>query len=962
MRNRELPFHLAPEILRPGLAIVWRHFIERTEGIKNPQPSTFVAEIVKLWGSSEFASQSCLQDPTLLTHLFSHPNFSRPRAPGDLAQELAKKLDKISDGTALAHVLRVVRREELVRIAWRDITGWATLNETLSDLSTLADCCLEQALFHLDAWQRESWGTPCNDLDETQSLCVLAMGKLGGEELNFSSDIDLIFIYGEEGETRGKRRCSNAEYFHRLGQRLIRILDENTVDGFVFRVDMRLRPNGESGPLVLPFDAFENYYALSGRDWERYAMIKARPVAGNLALGQRLLDTLRPFIYRRYLDFNAIDSLREMKHLITHQVQRQKAEENIKLGAGGIRDVEFIAQSLQLLWGGRYPELRTPSTQRALIELASLGFIPSEEAASLLNSYTFLRQLENRLQAIEDRQIQQLPEDTIKQARLAYAMGYESYPLLQAALHNKRQSIIQAFDTLLGAKLVSPTNGSAHTHALLWADELSETAAEAALSDAYITEPHTALDSLHQFRLCPAVRALSEGGRARLDRLMPLLLDEIGVTPEPALTFNRLLGFLESIVRRTTYIALLLEVPRARAELIRLLGASPWIAQRLRLQPSLLDELLHLETPHHRPSQETLEGELARRMQGVTPGDIEQEMEVLRQFKEAQMLHVAAAEVSGREPLIRVSDTLSNIAQTVLARTLILAWRDVQKRSARSEPSSNPSQSPPTFGIVGYGKLGGIELNYESDLDLIFLYADADERSSVDNKEGLDNQTIFTRLGQRIMHYLTTRTPAGIAYEIDMRLRPSGNSGLLVNTLDRFADYQQKHAWTWEHQALVRARFVAGDPEMKKGFDATRHRVLSQPRGIGELREDIVSMRERMRKTLAPPEGFDLKHSPGGMIDIEFIAQFGVLAWSAKVPTLTRWSDNIRLFESFAEARLMSVEDARALIEAYCALRNEHHRLLLLPNLGFLPGQPRCQPSPVGLIISVCLRVLLKLD
>ena len=928
--NSELPFHLAPEILQPGLAIVWRHFIERTEGIRDSWPSAFAAEIVKLWGSSEFISQSCLQDPTLLVRLSSHPNITRPRAPNDLARELAKKLDKTSDEMALSHVLRVVRREELVRVAWRDITGRATLNETLSDLSTLAECCLEQALSHLDAWQRESWGTPYNDLDETQSMCVLAMGKLGGEELNFSSDIDLIFVYGEEGETRGKHRRSNAEYFTRLGQRLIRMLDQSTVDGFVFRVDMRLRPNGESGPLVLPFDAFENYYALSGRDWERYAMIKARPVAGNLALGQRLLDTLRPFIYRRYLDFNAIDSLREMKHLITHQLERQDAEENIKLGTGGIRDVEFIAQSLQLLWGGRYPELRTPSTQEALTRLDSLGFIPSEQAASLLDGYAFLRRLENRLQAIEDRQTQQLPEDVIKKMRLAYAMGYESYALLQTALRDKRQSIIQAFNTLLGAKFVPPTDGSAHTRVLLWADELNEAAAEATLSNACIARPQAGLHSLRQFRLCPAVRALSEGGRVRLDRLMPLLLGEIGITPAPDQTLNRLLGFLESIVRRTTYIALLLEVPRTRAELIRLLGASPWIAQRLRLQPSLLDELLHLETPHHCPSQETLEGELTRRMQGIVSGDLEQEMETLREFKEAQMLHVAAAEVSGREPLMRVSDALSNIAQTVLSHTLTLAWRDVQKRSTRSQPNSSLSQSPPNFGIVGYGKLGGIELNYESDLDLIFLYADTSKISLLGNREGLDNQALFIRLGQRIMHYLTTRTPAGIAYEIDMRLRPSGNSGLLVNTLDRFSDYQQKHAWTWEHQALVRARFVAGDPEIKKGFDAIRHRVLSQPREIDKLREDIVSMRERMRKTFTPSGGFDLKHSPGGMIDIEFIAQFGVLAWSAKVPTLTRWSDHIRLFENFAGARLMSAEDTQDLIEGYCTLRNEHHRLLLL--------------------------------
>ncbi|MCH9673753.1 MAG: bifunctional [glutamate--ammonia ligase]-adenylyl-L-tyrosine phosphorylase/[glutamate--ammonia-ligase] adenylyltransferase, partial [Gammaproteobacteria bacterium] len=704
--SRAFPVNLVLESLRPGLVVSWANFCERAGYAEQAIPAgwepEFAAEVARVWAASDFVAQSCVRDPELMERLRGSAHFLSPRPPGSLAEELAESLSQVNDEAQLASALRKFRRQEMCRIAWRDIAGRATLDETLEDLSELADRALSEALVRLDEWQRRTWGAPTNEAGEVQTFCVLAMGKLGARELNFSSDIDLVFVYDEEGETDGARPRSNAEFFTRIGQALIRVIDAITADGFVFRVDMRLRPNGDSGPLVLPIDAFENYYAQSGRDWERYAMIKVRAVAGDLSLGERLIDLLKPFVYRRYLDFNAIDSLRDMKRMIASQALRRGAADDVKLGAGGIRDIEFTAQSLQLVWGGRHPALRTRGVREALSALGDLQFLDVDDVRRLLEAYEFHRRLENRLQAIDDRQTQRLPADDIPQARLATAMGVSDYSTLYAQWESYREIVAEAFARLVTADATPADDPAEEAKVLLWADALTGDEALDVLGTVVLKDPAAALKRLEQFKTSAAVRSLSEAGRNRLDRLMPLVLSDIAPTPDPAKTLHQALSLLEAIVRRTTYVSLLVENPEARRELITLIGASPWIAALLSRQPVLLDELLDPQSTSAEISTDGLRTDLARRLNAVEGGDVEQEMEALRAYKGAQVLHVAAAEVTGRKRLMRVSDTLTEIAEVALDSALSLSWRDISLKWGEPRCTDSEQQvRTPAFGIIG---------------------------------------------------------------------------------------------------------------------------------------------------------------------------------------------------------------------------------------------------------------------
>ncbi|MEM7250363.1 MAG: bifunctional [glutamate--ammonia ligase]-adenylyl-L-tyrosine phosphorylase/[glutamate--ammonia-ligase] adenylyltransferase [Pseudomonadota bacterium] len=938
----DVPLKVLPAELQDSAALALQHFADAGGEPRDWSPR-FRAQLIQLWGASPFAADICRRDPTMLERIRDGETIGYRRASDARTVEagLQSRLAGVSDEGDFASRLRRFRHEEMVRILARDVIGNAELSETLFDLSELARVCLHEALAWLDAEQRSTWGSPRNADGEPQFLSVIGMGKLGGGELNFSSDVDLIFVYGEDGDVVGPRARSNAEYFTRLGQSLIRVIDQVTADGFVFRVDMRLRPNGESGPLVLPFDAFENYYAISGRDWERYAMIKARPVAGDPVLGERILAMLRPFVYRRYLDFNAIDSLREMKRMIAHQVARKGHDGDIKLGSGGIRDVEFIAQSFQLVWGGRYPNLRTRSVQTAIRELAELGLIEEQDSAALLQAYAFLRRLENRLQAMSDHQTQQLPEDATEQSRIAYAMGFDGYPRLLEHLDRERAAVRVAFDTLVAADLDdTQADESSERHAalsLIWAGATDAVTAATSLNEVGFEAGEEANRRLRQFQKSAVVRSLSEAARQRLDRLLPALMIDCTETDDPNRTLYRVLDLLEAIARRTSYIALLVEKPVARQELVRLIGASPWIAEQLARQPILIDELLDPAALRREVTADELLHDLERRMGAVAAGDVEQEMEALRAFKGAQVLHVAAAEVAGYKRLMKVSDALSDIAGVALERTVRLAWRDMAEKWGTPQCGSPGARRTPGFGVVGYGKLGGLEMGYGSDLDLVFLHDSEGEDQVTDGERAVENSVFFARLGQRITHYLATQTPGGRVYEVDMRLRPSGNSGMLVGSTASFARYQAQDAWTWEHQALVRGRFIAGDAAIETAFRDIRHEVLSRPRDVTALSSEVAQMRSRMVDAHDDAELFDVKHSPGGMVDIEFIAQFGVLAWSQHHAHLTQWSDNVRIFELFAQTGLMRDDEAKDLIDGYLALRAENHRLALLDEPARLP-------------------------
>ncbi|MBI2779659.1 MAG: bifunctional [glutamate--ammonia ligase]-adenylyl-L-tyrosine phosphorylase/[glutamate--ammonia-ligase] adenylyltransferase [Gammaproteobacteria bacterium] len=890
-------------------------------------------KIHEAWAYSDFVAQNCVRHPQMLGDLLDGGDLLRAYPPEEYRLKLQIALDDVHDEKRLSAVLRILRRREMVRIACRDLAGWAELEETLREQSWLAEACLDAALQHLHDWQRTEWGNPLAEDGSPQVLVVLGMGKLGGQELNFSSDIDLIFAYPEEGQTNGPRTLSNQEYFTRLGRRLISAISDFTAEGFVFRVDMRLRPYGESGPLAMSFDALEEYYQTHGREWERYAMIKARAVAGDIAAGEQLMQRLRPFVYRRYLDFGTFEALREMKEMIRREIERKGLHGNIKLGSGGIREIEFIGQAFQLIRGGREPELQERQILRVLKLLASRSDLPEYVTRALTEAYVFLRRTENRLQEFADQQTHSLPTDDAGRLRLAAAMGHDDWAAFSRALEKHTRVVHEHFEQVFAAPqtVETRTETGVPDLAAVWRGALDESQARAALQATGFTDTEEVLRLCARLREGHTYRALSAQGRERMDRLMPLLLGAVAMTLQPTATLLRLTGLLEAVARRTAYLALLVENPLALSQLVKLCAASPWLASLLTRHPLLLDELLDPRTLYTPLGRTELEHDLSVRLHAIPPGDLEQQMEALRQIKQAAVLHVAAADVAGAMPLMVVSDHLTEIAEVVLAQVLALAWHHLTERHGQPRYKSDGQIRAPGFAIVGYGKLGGIELSYGSDLDLVFLHDSAGEEQYTTGPKVIDNAVFFARLGQRIIHILNTQTPAGVLYEVDTRLRPSGASGLLVSDMEAYSAYQRSQAWTWEHQALVRARIVAGNSEINERFTTLRHEILSRHRDAATLRREVREMRERMRRELASrnPGCFDLKQHPGGIADIEFMVQYGVLAWACDHPALLRFTDNIRQLQGFLDAGLMPEADVRLLSDAYRAYRAAMHRLTL---------------------------------
>jgi len=890
-------------------------------------PQMVAESLPRVWAASNFVTQQCLRQPSLLTDL-AREDLQQDYAWETYRGRLLEMLQPVSQEAELMRELRRFRQREMVRIIWRDIAGWAELMETTRDLSHLAEACIDGALDKLYAWQCEQNGTPLNRHGQPLKLVVVGMGKLGAWELNLSSDIDLIFTYPEEGEVQGPgRSLSHGEFFGRLGRKLINALDQQTADGFVFRVDMRLRPFGDSGALVTSFAAMENYYQIHGREWERYAMVKARVVAGDREAGEQLMAMLKPFVYRRYLDFGAYESLREMKTLISREVQRKGMERNVKLGAGGIREVEFIGQLFQLIRGGRDSKLTARKILKVLDHLGKANYLPDFVVQELTAGYRFLRTVEHRLQEYEDRQTHMLPEDELGRLRLAYSMGYDSWERFQAKLNQHRQRVQGHFEQVFEAPQTEQADEGAADLTGVWFNTLDESTSMSVLTAAGYQAPETLWQKLTDLRQSRAYHALSSQGRERLDRLMPLLLGAAGQAEQPDETVQRLLDLIAQIARRSVYLALLVENPLALSQLVRLTSASSWIGQFLRQYPLLLDELLDPRSLYAPPDQPELVAELGRRLAGVSHEDQELAMDILRQFKHANVLRVAAADIVEALPLMKVSDHLTWIAETVLDEALEQAWYHLTTRHGRP-PMNGEGKG---FAIIGYGKLGGIELGYGSDLDLVFLHGVKSGEESTDGTAPLALPVFFARLGQRLIHVLTAYTPAGLLYEVDMRLRPDGASGMLVSSLSAYEAYQREKAWLWEHQALVRARPVAGDRAIGERFQAIRRAILGQPRDETELRQGILDMRHRMRQELdrSTADEFDLKQSPGGIVDIEFMVQFGVLAHAHAHPALLDYTDNIRLLAALGHAGLMPQEDIAQLSDVYREYRCEVHRRAL---------------------------------
>ncbi|SMY17841.1 bifunctional [glutamate--ammonia ligase]-adenylyl-L-tyrosine phosphorylase/[glutamate--ammonia-ligase] adenylyltransferase [Photobacterium aquimaris] len=885
-------------------------------------------ELYAMLGLSDFISASLQQDPHLLEWLLEHYQSCEAI---DYRELLALQLAQVTDEASLMRSLRHFRRRYMTLIAWQDFSHRVVLEQSLASLSLLAEALIMEAYHWLYQQCCTEWGTPVNDQAEPQPMLILGMGKLGGGELNFSSDIDLIFTYPENGETVGGRRSlANAQFFTRLGQRLIKALDQITYDGFCYRVDMRLRPFGDSGPLVMSYAALEDYYQEQGRDWERYAMIKAR-VMGKESFSQYqgLRQMLRPFVFRRYIDFSAIQSLRRMKAMIGSEVRRRGLTNNIKLGAGGIREVEFIAQSFQLIRGGREPSLRGRGLLPTLAAIKALALLPDADVDALTSGYCHLRRLENLLQAIDDKQTQTLPDKSLDQARLACAMAQPDWASLMAITTQHMTAIHAIFDDIIGHDDQDSQQEVATQYHEMWAMVTNEDVLLSILAEIEAPEQQLQAQNLVSFKHELFKRTLGPRGREALATLMPEILAQVVLRQDAVQLLPRLTKLIIRIATRTTYLELLTEHPVALKQLIRLCAASPMVADQLALYPLLLDELLdpqHLYQPTELTSyQDELREYLAR----IPEEDMEQQMEAIRQFKQTQLLRIAAADIAGVLPLMKVSDHLTYLAEAIIAAVVNQAW--LQMAAKYGEPSHLLERESKGFAVIGYGKVGGWELGYGSDLDLVFVHDCPDNVYTIGNKE-IDGRQFYLRLAQRIIHLFSTRTASGVLYDVDMRLRPSGASGLLVTTVSAFGEYQQQQAWTWEHQALVRARMVYGDTQLQAAFSEVRQYVLTVERDQAQLANDVVTMRDKMRAHLGKKKVgmFGLKQDQGGITDIEFLAQYLVLAYAHQQPALTRWSDNIRIFESLAVNGIIDSITAEQLQQAYCDMRNAIHRLSLL--------------------------------
>ena len=905
----------------------WQTLVERAP--EDFPVATLSANARAVFTFSDFVQQSLMAYPEWLASLESEP----PQADEwrEYAGWLEAELAEVHDETALMRALRVFRRRVMVRIAWSQALSLVSEEDTLQQLSHLAETLIVHARNWLyDACCRD-WGTPCSADGVPQPLLILGMGKLGGGELNFSSDIDLIFAWPEHGSTQGGRReLDNAQFFTRLGQRLIKVLDQPTQDGFVYRVDMRLRPFGDSGPLVLSFAALEDYYQEQGRDWERYAMVKARIMGDDdgVYTGE-LRAMLRPFVFRRYIDFSVIQSLRNMKGMITREVRRRGLKDNIKLGAGGIREIEFIVQVFQLIRGGREPSLQSRSLLPTLAAIEALHLLSETDAQALRAAYLFLRRLENLLQSINDEQTQTLPGDDLNRARLAWGMHLDDWAALTEQLDALMGEVRRVFNDLIGDdEESSPEEQLSEDWRELWQDTLQEDDTPAGLMHLSSDDRQRVLSQIADFRKELDKRTIGPRGRQVLDSLMPHLLSEVCAHEDAQVLLTRITPLLSGIVTRTTYLELLSEYPGALKHLIRLCAASPMVASQLARYPLLLDELLDPSRLYQPTATDAYRDELRQYLLRVPEDDEEQQLEALRQFKQAQLLHIAAADIAGTLPVMKVSDHLTWLAEAMIDAVVQQAW--VQMVARYGQPTHLRERNGRGFAVIGYGKLGGWELGYSSDLDLVFLH-DCPIDAMTDGEREIDGRQFYLRLAQRIMHLFSTRTSSGILYEVDARLRPSGAAGMLVTTAEAFADYQQNEAWTWEHQALVRARVVYGDPQLQRQFDAVRRQIVTTARDGAVLQTEVREMREKMRAHLGGKQRdrFDIKTDAGGITDIEFITQYLVLRYAHDKPKLTRWSDNVRILELLAQNDIMDEQEAQALTRAYTTLRDALHHLAL---------------------------------
>jgi len=852
------------------------------------------------------------------------------REPSADAEEAAKRL------------LRRLRAEVMCLVIERDLRGLATLAEVTGAMTDLAELSIQYGLATLGADLSATYGNPVGaQSGEAQELVVVGMGKLGGRELNVSSDIDLIFLYDEDGDTQGgSRSLSNHEYFIRLGRRLINLLADVTADGYVFRVDMRLRPNGDAGPLACSLGMLEEYLVVQGREWERYAWIKGRVVSAlDSPHAQRtatLLSRLTtPFVFRRYLDYGVIAAIRSLHAQIRTEAAKRSGgshgmnqrSQNIKLGRGGIREIEFMAQVFQLIRGGQDPALRVRPTLEVLDVAVDRGLLPAGQAAQLADAYRFLRQLEHRLQYRDDAQTHHLPTAPEEQLAVAQMMGCTDWDALLARLAPHQDAVAQQFEATFSEADTEPCEA-------LWPALVLDEATDASPCDrleaAGFSDCSGLVDRLRAIAGSVRYRALSEASRARFDQLVNRALDLAAKQEDADSTIARFIGFLDAISRRASYLSLLSEYPQAMDRVAHTLHASRWAADYLTRHPQLLDELLDSDALTSAPDWPAFRARLTERLDHAD-GHVEQQMDILRREHHAETFRVLLQDLQGLLTVEQIADRLSDLADAMLEVTLDTVWRQLPNRHL----------DKPRFAVIAYGRLGGKELGYASDLDIIFLYDDEHERAP----------DVYAAYARRLITWMTTHTGAGMLYDVDTRLRPNGAAGLLVTSFEAFRRYQLREgdntAWVWEHQALTRARFCAGDGAIGRQFEALRDEILRQQRDPATLRTEIAGMRRKVGEGHPNRSGlFDLKHDRGGMVDIEFTVQYLVLLHSRDHAELTRNAGNIALLRRAGELGLIDATLAVAVGDAYRLFRARQHQLRL-------EGQEQARVAPALLAQQV---------
>ncbi len=935
-----MQFESVPEDLREPLALWWERaaaqdgFLSAYAGLSEDLQT----ELPRVAAGSEFVASALIQDPRALEWFGRHEEPSAARAAGADYEDRARSAPTAADAQ---RILREWRRREMLRIAWRDIAGRAGVRETLHALSDFADAAIRAAASAARLHLQPVFGLPRGAAHDEVPLIVLGMGKLGGRELNFSSDIDLVFLFSEAGQTDGPREVENEEYFNRLGRELIRLLGVRNEDGFVFRVDMRLRPFGDSGPLVVSLASLEDYLQEHGRDWERYAWIKARPILGAVSYAKAYPEFVRPFVYRRYLDFGVIESLRDMKALIAREVSRRELDQHLKLGRGGIREIEFIVQSMQLVRGGSDRRLQNASLLEVLPMLAGSKLMSAADIAELTDAYLVLRKAENALQLIRDEQTHSLPDAPLDRSRVSVNMGLPDWPAANTCIESARDRVARQFDALLSGATDSGVSEE-ETGADWLASDDSKIDDELRDSGFPHRDIAAAAATLEAYRHAASYRRLDEAGRRRLHVILGRLLKAAARHPAPASVVQRVLRVLEAIGTRSSYLALLKEQSAALDRLIDVCAISGFLSRQIADFPLLLDELIDGKAFDELPSRQNFVLELAARTERLPADDPERQVEALRQFQKVAVFKVALADLTGRLPLMKVSDRLTDIAELIIQCCMDLAWQ--QMTEIYGTPFCGGQEGnlrPVRIAVAGYGKLGGLELGYGSDLDLVFLHDSSGEIQQTKGERPLDNGIFLLRLGQRIVHLLTMHSAAGRLYEVDMRLRPNGKGGFLMTGIDAFELYQRQDAWTWEHQALLRARPVAGDADLRDAFAAARRRVLCAAVHRDTLRSDVSEMRLRMRRELSKARAgqFDIKQDAGGIADIEFLVQYWVLAAAHVDPELLTYTDNIRQLEGLAAVGVLDPKRAQWLTDAYIGYRTVLHHLSLEAQGGRREGQ-----------------------